>query len=372
MTRFDAIVIGGGPAGSSVALRLSRAGAKVLLLERQRRAHHKVCGEFISAQAASDLAAFDFLPRLAAEKIEGCRLMYKDKVVEARLPEAGYSLSRFALDEELLTLARAEGATIRRGVSVRALRKTPSGWEIEGSDGSRTVAPAAFLATGKHDLRGRTRPGRDNYIGFKMHYRLSPEQAARLTGHVEIHMFGGGYAGLEPVENGHSNLCLVVRKQQYAARGKSWRGLIKSLQDDAPALGEMLREARPLWPRPLSIYGIPYGYVFAGDEESSAGLYRLGDQMAVTPSFSGSGMAIALHTAKRAAHHYLSGGSEAYYKQVRRELVPQVRRAHLVSRLPQKYAHWACGAFPERLIAAVSFNAVDNHPERPGHKKDRQ
>ena len=44
----DHLVIGGGLAGSMVALRLAAAGREVTLLERERTAHHKVCGEFLS------------------------------------------------------------------------------------------------------------------------------------------------------------------------------------------------------------------------------------------------------------------------------------------------------------------------------------
>ncbi len=49
------LVIGGGPAGSMVAIRLASAGHPVLLLERERTAHHKVCGEFLSREAVDYL-----------------------------------------------------------------------------------------------------------------------------------------------------------------------------------------------------------------------------------------------------------------------------------------------------------------------------
>src|SRR5256885_16798401 len=48
---FDLIVVGGGPAGSAAAITAVRGGARVLLLERGRLPRHKVCGEFVSAEA---------------------------------------------------------------------------------------------------------------------------------------------------------------------------------------------------------------------------------------------------------------------------------------------------------------------------------
>ena len=49
MHSFDAIVIGGGPAGSTAALLLARAGWSVALVERMAFPRRKVCGEFLSA-----------------------------------------------------------------------------------------------------------------------------------------------------------------------------------------------------------------------------------------------------------------------------------------------------------------------------------
>ena len=56
--RFDAVVIGGGPAGSTSALLLARAGWSVALLERKPFPRRKVCGEYLSA---TNLPLFDAL-----------------------------------------------------------------------------------------------------------------------------------------------------------------------------------------------------------------------------------------------------------------------------------------------------------------------
>src|SRR3954464_13887230 len=56
MERFDAIVVGAGPAGSTAAFRLSRAGARVLLLDRERFPRDKPCGGGLTARAVRQLA----------------------------------------------------------------------------------------------------------------------------------------------------------------------------------------------------------------------------------------------------------------------------------------------------------------------------
>jgi flavin-dependent dehydrogenase len=48
---YDAIIVGAGPAGSALAVRLARSGREVLLLERGRFPRDKVCGDLVSAKA---------------------------------------------------------------------------------------------------------------------------------------------------------------------------------------------------------------------------------------------------------------------------------------------------------------------------------
>src|SRR3954453_15138397 len=55
MARFDAIVVGAGPAGSTTAYRLARAGARVCLLDRARLPRDKTCGGGLTLRAGREL-----------------------------------------------------------------------------------------------------------------------------------------------------------------------------------------------------------------------------------------------------------------------------------------------------------------------------
>ncbi len=325
---MTSLVVGGGLAGSAVAIRLARAGREVVLLEREAGAHDKVCGEFLSFEAIDSLRALGVEPLdLGAVSIDSLRVCIGARLSHTALPFVALSLSRRVLDEALLDRAVAAGAQVRRGVRATAADRRGDGWAVRTASGDM-AASEVFLATGKHDLKGARRPpGRQNdLVGFKQHLRLTEP----LGPQVELHLFEGGYAGLEPVEDGVANLCLVVRKGVLAAAGGDWDTLLKRIRRQCPDLQARLDGAMSLTPRPLAIAAIPYGYV----RGQSDGLWRLGDQAAVIPSFAGEGMAIALHSAELAAAFALAGETpDAFQRALAGELRAQVGRATLVSRI---------------------------------------
>src|SRR3546814_13550995 len=83
---------------------------------------------------------------------------------------------------------------------------------------------------------------------------------------------------------------------------------MEPLASDSP-VGRVWRAgARPRWERPLAICGLPYGHV--GRPEGGP-IFRLGDQMAVMPSFAGDGIDMALRSARLAADSFLANGPDA-------------------------------------------------------------
>ena len=343
----DVVVIGGGLAGGAAATLLARTGRRVLLLEREPGSHHKVCGEFLSIEAQRILATLGLdLDALGAETITQTGLTRGASAAVGPLPFMARSVSRYELDEALLRLAEAAGASIRRGAAVTGLAQTGTGWQI--SLGGEVIdTDTVMLATGKHDLRGFVRaaqPGPD-YIGFKMYFR----DAARVVqNQVLLTLFDGGYAGLEQVEGDRLNLCLVVDKQTYARANRDWPLFYENLLQLSSPLRAALASAKPLWPKPLAIAQIPYGFIFRG--ETPHGLYRLGDQAAVIPSFCGDGMAIALHSAVRAAEQYLAQGpvgAATYQATLAQQLAPQFARAAWLNRVARQ-------PFLSRLFIALA------------------
>jgi hypothetical protein len=160
-----------------------------------------------------------------------------------------------------------------------------------------------------------------------MYFRLSESERHAAAKTVNIFLYQGGYAGLELVEGQCANLCLIIAKEKFASLGKNWEKLLEYLRRASPLLNRYLQHATALWDKPLSVFGIPYGFVFEPTPRDDPSLFRLGDQMAVIPSLCGDGMAIALHTGFLAAKCYVHGNAQDYHRVAARQLGPQIRDA---------------------------------------------
>ncbi len=340
----DVVIAGGGPAGASAAILLARGGVNVHLIERTRGAHHKVCGEFLSTEAISLLGSLGLdLAALGAAPIHRLGIAQGHKALEITLPFPALSLSRDILDEALLVIAAKAGATVQRGASVAAARHTPQGWQVRLDDRGEIVAPEFFVATGKHDLRGHPRPdgSQNDLIGFKLHLTASLAILADMDGRVDLVGLPQGYAGLQLVGSGCLNLCLLVRRSEFARYG-TWDRYASHLVAAVPRLAAVLADASPLWRQPLAVGQIPYGFVRA----DTGGAWWLGDQAAVIPSFSGDGISIALWSGMQAARTYLgSGAASAFQSDLASDVSAQVRRATVLSSFMVKpwFQQGACG-----------------------------
>jgi menaquinone-9 beta-reductase len=368
-----AVIIGGGPAGAAAATVIARAGRTVTLIERTADATDKVCGDFLSADAISAVGALGLdLAAFAPAPITALRLVHGGQVATTRLPFLALGLSRRVLDEALLQRAQASGAAVLRGHAVRRLLPA-DGYGATGEAYpavaldcgplGTVTADAVFLATGKHDLHGIARPGRGTGpVGLKMYYALDPRRHAALSGNVELVLFGGGYAGLQPVEAGRAVLCVLVSRARLRASGGSWDTLLDSLLEECPHLADRLVGAKPQRERPVAVAGLPYGYQYAPKRHAPPSLFRIGDQCAVIASLTGDGVALALASAALAAQAWLQDGNvaAAFHSTLAARLSRQMRIASAIHRLcltpfAQPWLLYACRAWPAAIRLAASL-----------------
>jgi len=357
--RREPLIIGGGPAGCAAAITLGRAGLQPNLIERTDGPTDKVCGDFLSADSIQRLRALGVDPAaLGASPIGRVRLIHGDRVAESALPFPAMSLSRRVLDGALLRQAGQAGVRIQAGRTVRRIACANGLWTVQTDGGVVWMSETVFLATGKHDLRDLPRPRTDGAVGLKMYFHLSPAAAKELEDATELTLFPGGYAGMQPVEEGRAVLCIAVRRAAFQSYGGAWDSLVAAIGASNRRFAGTLAGAVPLLPRPLAVAGIPYGYQVR--PAPANGLFRLGDQAAVIPSLTGDGIAIATHSGRTAAEAWLAGDDSASYQHALTEtLAPQMRLAGLLhqasmSGLTQAAAIRAARWFPVLLRQAAS------------------
>ncbi|WP_258042925.1 NAD(P)/FAD-dependent oxidoreductase [Sphingomonas sp. NBWT7] len=328
----DTLIVGGGPAGAAAAITLANARAPHLLIERSRVVGDALCGGFLSWRSLDTLAALGLDPdALNRDRVTRVRLFAGTRMVEAPLPRPAIGVSRHRLDTLLMHRAVAAGARVERGLAVRAI---DDGVRLD--DGATLAPRALFLASGKHDVRGRARPaaarGEDPSLGLRV--RLAPHPSLdRLVGDaIELHAFDRGYAGIVRQEDRSVNVCLALRRSRLHAAG-SPAALLAELGDECPALGERLAFG---FPAADAVANVPYGWRATAGED---GLFRLGDQSGVIPSLAGEGMGIALASGVSAAHAHLAGiGAADWQRAFARRLRRPIGIASLIRALAERPA----------------------------------
>jgi menaquinone-9 beta-reductase len=245
---------------------------------------------------------------------------------------------------------------------VREVAAAADGARLRLSDGSELRAGEVLIATGKQDLGGRRRStrwaGRNRMLGLKMHLGLEPPARRRLGDTIEMHLFPGGCAGLQPIESG-ANLCITLSQRAYDAAGRSFETLLRQIGEANPSFRAALSDSWPLRPRPLAIARVPYGFLRAPGDD---GLWHVGDQIAVTSSLTGAGLAIALDSGTAAAEALLAGAATEAYRasfvaRARRQIAPAMALQAIVDR-PRLHrpSVLAASALPRSLgwLAAVT------------------
>ena len=299
------IAAGGGLAGAAFAIEIARGGGRAMIIEKTAGPHHKVCGEFLSGNALVLLRGLGVdVHALGGSHVTRLGLADRATRATADLPFEASGLSRFRLDEALLQAAQAAGVEVLRSTTVDGIgQEGTEGVTVQTSHGPLR-ADAVALASGKHNVRGLARPN-GPMVGFKMHVRPSPATAHALDGAVQLVAMPGGYGGFCLIEDGLLSIAWNVRSDALGQIGVSWEAQSAHFAQASIVAADLLAGARPLWEKPLAVSGQPYG--FLRSETLGPSIYPVGDQLAVIPSFTGDGTALALASGIAAAQAVMRG-----------------------------------------------------------------
>jgi flavin-dependent dehydrogenase len=215
---YDAVVVGGGPAGAATAARLAGAGHAVLLLDRAEFPRRKACGECVNPAglaALHALGAWDAVEAAGPARLDGWRIRPgSEEGFRGRFPGGvhGIGIEREVLDSVLLDHARRCGVEVRTGQRVADVVR----------EGGRVVG----VRVGTDEIRARLVVGADGLRSVVMRrlglLRRAPRlRKLALTAHVvgvegagrgwgELRALGRGCVGIAEVGGGRWNVTVVV------------------------------------------------------------------------------------------------------------------------------------------------------------------
>ena len=235
MANVDVLIVGGGPAGASLAFSLARDGVRVRVVDRARFPRPKPCAEYLSPEASrilADMGALELIEETGAAALAGIHVRAPNgRVIKGDFVaghgfrgfrDRGLSVRRETLDAILLDRARAVGADVVEGIRVTDV--------IRGND-QRVVGVQTLVNGERGEIRAPIVIGADGLrsviakrLGLAQTQRW-PRRLALVTHyanvgdvgeHGEMHVERDGFVGIADVGNGLTTVALVVPASRSA------------------------------------------------------------------------------------------------------------------------------------------------------------
>lgn len=296
-TNVDVVIIGGGLAGLTSAIHLSKSGLKVTLIEKNDFPKHKVCGEYISNEV---LPYFQWLGldilALNPSKISKVQFSISSgKTINQILPLGGFGISRYELDFYLHQKAIENGCKIIQD-TVNNIQFKENHFTILTSNNVSFKAKIALGAFGKRsnldvklnrDFMLKNSP----WLAVKAHY-----SGNFPTDVVGLHNFKGGYCGVSKVEKDKINICYLVDYETFKQHKNIDEFQLKVMHKN-PNLKAIFENCILIFDKPLTISQISFEKKEAVEDH----ILMIGDTAGLIHPLCGNGMAMAIHSAKIAS-----------------------------------------------------------------------
>ncbi|HYS46789.1 MAG TPA: NAD(P)/FAD-dependent oxidoreductase [Rhizomicrobium sp.] len=336
--RYDVVIVGAGPAGSSAARLLAQAGWKVALVEKTEFPRRKVCGEFISATtmpvlkdcgiAASFIAA-------AGPQVTRVGAYAGKAMLEAPGEKAlGRALGREHLDLMLRDAAISAGAALFQPAEVVELRREEGDRVCVLDDGRELAARIVIVACGSWNAKGifavpndKARPS--DLFAFKAHFLDS----ALPPGLMPLLAFPGGYGGLVHSDAGRTSLSCCIRRDALARARKRHGG--KAAQAVLAHILETTKGARLA----LGDAVLDGGFLSTGPIHPGIRA-RVDDGVFFTGNIAGEahpviaeGISMAIQSSGLLAKLLIAHRGEIYAREWKRRFGPRIRAASVFAHL---------------------------------------
>lgn len=299
---YDLVTVGGGLAGASVATVMARAGARVLVLEKETQFRDRVRGEFLAPWAVRDVEQLGLietmleagaipLPALAGRSL-------KPRPVVTPDGDVPLSFSHVAAQEALLTAAREAGADVIRGARVTGVSTRGAGdVSFQTPDGGGSVRARVVVgADGRSSLvrKALARPEHTHRTARLLAgVRLANVPADPSFGYFVIREEAGALVSLFPQADGFARAYVFEHGKDASAY--SGPGAYARFMDAMVAHGiprEALMGARQAGP--LAAFVADDSWV---EHPAGGPLVLVGDAAGISDPTWGQGMALAFHDA---------------------------------------------------------------------------
>ena len=319
MSDAQVIIVGGGPAGSSTATFLARAGLDVILLDRARFPRDKACSEYLSPQASElldSLGVLEVVERSGAAQLAGMRVHAPNgSTIHGEFAgdhgfnayrDRGLAVRRTMLDTILLNEARRSGAQVREGARVTDVIRNDNG-SVAGVkilDHRKLVSLRAPFVVGADGLRsviarrvGLVRTSRwPRRIALVTHF--TGVEHSRDFG--DMHVEDGGYLGMASVGGGITNVAIVVPVSRASEVASDRTRFFESWLAERPQLASMFANATRI--DPVRATG-PFGV--SARRAWTDGAALVGDAAEFFDPFTGEGIFTALRGGSILAEHVI-------------------------------------------------------------------
>ncbi|ASV32069.1 NAD(P)/FAD-dependent oxidoreductase [Maribacter cobaltidurans] len=305
MNGHDVIIVGGGLAGLTVAIALSRYNYNVAIFESSAYPHHKVCGEYVSNEIVPYLQflGVDLIAEGGVSITDFEISNTKGKKVKSSLPIGGVGISRYAFDHLLFKQAKKQNVRFyfKKVLDVAHEQDVFTVYTKQKSIKAKVVIGAFGKRSNLDKKLNRDFIQRKNgWLGVKCHYK-NEEFPTNL---VALHNFEGGYGGLSKTETGAVNFCYLARYDQFR-KHKNIEDFNSRVVSQNPHLREFLKHSEALFDAPISIGQIS----FDSKKPVFNHILMCGDTAGLIHPLCGNGMAMAIHSGKlvsEAVHRFMS------------------------------------------------------------------
>jgi menaquinone-9 beta-reductase len=312
---YTIAIIGGGPAGSSLAALLARVGMRVSVFDRDAFPRDKLCGEFLSGEShrlLQEIGCKTQIDEADPPLIHGMRFYTRTcGPLEVTLPEPALGVSRRLLDSVLVQNARSCGADVFERSEVKSLAHLGDVGVLEVIDRSGdqesergVCADILVCAHGRfsaidRSLKRRFVANQSPYVGFKQHHKV--RSAARgawfrtgLDRVGEMYAIEHGYCGVCPIEGDRVNVCCLVHRDLVKRESlKDWGSCVEFFSRSNETLRKRFRMIEPEDEPMQTVAQVP----FTRKELSMGGVLFVGDAAGAIVPLCGDGQAMALESA---------------------------------------------------------------------------